>query len=66
MNKNMRVFKENYIEKLSEELLWKVVQQFMSEDVQWIVSESCPTIHLGVLSNIFVQRVVQKFLSEIE
>ena len=59
-NKNMRVFKENYIGKLSEELLWKVVQQFTSEDVQWTVSESCPTIHLGGLSNVFVRRVVQK------
>ena len=59
MNKNLRVVKENYIKKLSKELLWKVVQQFTSEDVQRTISESCPTIHLGGLSNVFVRRVVQ-------
>ena len=32
----------------------------MSEDVQWTVSESYPTINLGGLSNVFVRRVVQK------
>ena len=58
MNKNLRVVKENYIGKLFEELLWKVVQQFTSEDVQWTVSEGCPTIHLEELS--------KRILSEIE
>ena len=50
--------KRNYIEKLFEELHWKVVQQFVSGDVQRTVSESCPTIHLEGLSNVFVRRVV--------
>ena len=46
-NENLGFSEENFIEKLSEELHWKVVQQFTSEYVQWTVSESCPTIHLG-------------------
>ena len=36
---------------MSEELHWKVVQQFVSEDIQRTVSENYQTIHLGGLSN---------------
>ena len=54
--KNPRVIKENYIEKLSEELLWKVVQQF--------TSGGCPMDCFRELSNNSPWRIVQHICSK--
>ena len=51
-----RNFKGRYL----EELPWRVVQQFTSEGPM-IVSENCPTIHLGGLSNRFYRNSVVCF-----
>ena len=60
------LLKENYIEKLSEELFWKGVQQFTSEDVQWTILESFPTIHLKDCPMYLFGGLSNKILSKIE
>ena len=50
MNENLRAVKRKFYQKIVEELFWKGVQQFTSEDVQWTILESYPIIHLKGLS----------------
>ena len=69
VNKRMKIrglSKENYIGKLFKELFWKGVQQFTSEDVQWTVLESCPTIHSEDCPTYLFGELSNRILSKIE
>ena len=50
----------NFNGRFSEELPWRVVQQFTSEKPM-TVSENYPAIHLGGLSNRFYRNLVVSF-----
>ena len=60
MKENEKGCERNFKGRFSEELTWRVIQQFTSERTM-IVSENYPAIHLGGLSNRFYRNSVVCF-----
>ena len=58
--KNEKGCEKNFKGRFSEELPWRVVQQFTSERPMSVL-ENYPAIHLGGLSNRFYRNLVVSF-----